>query len=123
MSVKCKTQPECVWCQKKIRKWTDYHYIGHQPGPRFTTKAEVQALHNEQVVRVSYHYETREATEEEYRATGNYYIRTGPRWILDYATWDGESYHDDLFCGPKCAERYGRAVARHIKEREDDNDT
>jgi hypothetical protein len=96
------TQPFCRYCGKAIRKWTTTIYFGKTSNPAHPeTKADAQRLINQQVLSVSY--------------AGKYWWKDNEdrRWIDHVTTWDGQSYHDQFFCGPKCAEHLGRLMARN----------
>lgn len=112
MSHKSATQPLCLWCGKRIPKYTTSHNVitpamwqtsfadRYESLPK--TMADCQKLTNERVVSVDYQYE-QDAN----------YDRTGRRVIHSYSTWDGESYQDEFFCNGDHAKSFGYAAAHH----------
>ena len=106
---KSPTQPLCRYCGKAIRKWTKTVYFGHDTprddghtATRIETprdKAEVERLVNGRVTSV--------------RRAGPYWAeQVGHDYVASAGVWDGESYHDDLFCTVSCGEGLGRLMAK-----------
>jgi hypothetical protein len=106
------TAPLCLWCGKRIAKYTTRHNVvtpamwSQSFGQRFDSMpknlADCQKLTNETVVSVEYQYEQ-----------DDNYERTGRKVIHSYSTWDGESYQDKFFCNGDHAKRFGYAAAHH----------
>lgn len=97
---KLKEQPLCRNCGKPIRKETTSHYRSMHAGKEgWKTLADAQRQFNEKIISHKW------STDEEGKRTAIFVVHT----------WDGESYSDDLFCSGKCAESFGRAVARQNK--------
>ncbi len=106
-------QPHCRWCDKKIRKSTDYHRRRTYPSmgavdvPLYS-KADCQRLTNQIVLSLRY----RDAPTKWNDETGQSEPTGEPRQVTEFSTWDGKSYEDDLFCSRLCAEFYGRHEAK-----------
>ena len=110
---KSATQPRCYWCDKPIKKWTEWHNRRNHGDKRdapLYSKADCQRLTNGTVVSIRYEDPRRVWNEE----TGDYDpAPTGEKRLASaFYSWDGESYSDDLFCTREHAELLGRAIAR-----------
>jgi hypothetical protein len=108
MSFKSPTQPLCLNCKGKIRKYTD---------PRtwvrdkvYRSLADVQRDNNAQVVHIRYDT-VREGTSVWLNAI-EAGAKIGEQIVSDYSTWDGESYEDEFFCGGPCRNRFAYSIAR-----------
>lgn len=98
----------CRTCAKPIRKYTTTVYIRKEQGQydRVTGHqryayvgddwpkdiAACRRLSNQSVVAVK---------------------RSMKGEIASFSEWDGETYHDELFCGVNCAASFGRMAAYH----------
>lgn len=105
MRFKSATQPLCRNCAKPIPKFTTTTYFGgtglrgsRLDAPR--SKAEVQALVNEQVISVKWS-----------RGDDYYAQKIGHDYIHAAGLWDGETYTDDTFCRQPCAVEFAYKCA------------
>lgn len=101
------SQPLCRFCGKKIQKRATLVVFNMGRGTfragsgrpeKPATKAEVQALFNEQVTHIRY-------AEED-----------GARYVSEAYLWDGESYMDKFFCKNDHATRFAYAALRYKPE-------
>ena len=98
--------PLCRWCGKPTRKRTRDVYFGNTFGEgenkhRYPmTKADVQALFNEEVVSVRY-VDRGSVMEQKH---GHY--------IMLASLWDGVSYTSELFCNGEHAQLFGIVMAK-----------
>jgi hypothetical protein len=117
MTVTSKTQPLCRNCGKPIRKSTRTIRFGaradsDRPWPygiertaKPTSFEEAARLTNQQIVGVRWTVPSR-LKDGDFVDTGE------PRFISEAFVWDGETFDDDLFDTGRCAQEFGRNVAR-----------
>jgi hypothetical protein len=107
------TQPLCMYCGKKIAKWTDSTtWISNKV---YRSLADVQRDNNQKVVHVRYDTVMDGTTRwDKLRALG---AQVGERVVTDYSTWDGESYIDEFFCNGTCTRKYAYTMATHYQRR------
>lgn len=100
---KCKEQPFCKWCGKKIRKFTESTIFYHHKGaPK--TREEARRMTNRSIVSVRY---------SDYPE----------RHVSNFSTWDGETYESAHFCADTtCGVSYAYKMARLVDEQEQPNE-
>jgi hypothetical protein len=105
------SQPYCINCGDRIRKYTTAHHFSTlgmkdtefsktHPLPNPKTKAECQRLTNQQVVSLRYSQNYDDGKP------------VGKRWVYSFTSWDGETYEDAFFCSGTCATDFAYACAR-----------
>lgn len=122
MAFKSLTQPLCRTCGKPIAKHTRSVWFGRtgtgtgfdngsyrREKPR--SRAEAQAMFNEQITAVRWH----RAVRDDERVPDEDYIS-------DVYLWDGETYTDEFFHSGACATKFAYACARAGKATASYND-
>lgn len=109
----------CQCCGKGLRKYSTTVYVHRgertayqqdksycryiYPANDIKSKDECQPFTNQIVLSVKY-------TQDSVATNSGYEKIEGSRRICEFAEWDGESWHDQYFCGRDCAARFAYAI-------------